>query len=102
MPKQVRLVYEARMELRDIAAFHREKVGPNSARKITDRILSELDRLANFPQMGFVPPVKMAAEAGYRVLIVKDYLCFYRVEETEVLVYHIVHGSTDYIRRIFR
>lgn len=102
MLKEVRLVYEARMELRDIAAFHKEKVGVHSARKITDKILNSLERLADFPEMGFVPPVKMAAEAGYRVLAVKDYLCFYRVEEKAIFVYHIVHGSTDYIRRIFR
>ena len=102
MPKEVRLVYEARMELRDIAAFHKEKVGVHSARKITDKILNSLERLADFPEMGFVPPVKMVAEAGYRVLAVKDYLCFYRVEEKAIFVYHIVHGSTDYIRRIFR
>ncbi len=102
MHKKVRLLYEARMELRDIAAFHKQKVGPNSARKITNRILDELDKLSDFPQRGYVPPYTFLAESGYRVLIVKEYLCFYRIEGDEVLVAHIVHGSTDYVRRLFK
>lgn len=102
MPKRVLLLYESRMELRDIAVFHMQKVGANSARDITNRILDELDQLADFPEMGYVPPYKMVAEAGYRVLLVKEYLCFYRIEGDEVHIAHIAHGSTDYIRRLFR
>ncbi len=89
------------MELRDIAVYHKLKVGNNSARRITDRILDALDRLVDFPEMGNTPPSKMIAEAGFRVLIVDDYLCFYQVLDDKVLVYHIAHGSTGYIKRIF-
>lgn len=101
MPKTVKLLHEARMELRDIAAYHKQMVGPESARKITDRILDELSLLADFPDMGYVPPYKMLSDSGYRVLVVKDYLCFYRTDGEDILVVHIVHGSTDYIRRLF-
>lgn len=102
MGKHVLLLNEARMELRDIAAFHMQKVGPNSARKITNAILEELDKLSGFPQLGFVPPYRLLSEGGYRVLPIKDYLCFYRIEGETVYVCHIVHGSTDYIRRLFK
>ena len=54
-----------------------------------------------FPEMGNVPPAKMIADAGCRVLIVEDYLCFYQVVDDEIFIYHIVHGSADYIRRLF-
>jgi toxin ParE1/3/4 len=102
MPEmKVVLLNEARMELRDIAAYHKLKVGIDSARRITDRILGALDHLIDFPEIGNVPPAKMIAEAGFRVLIVDDYLCFYQVIDDQVLIYHIVHGSTDYIKRIF-
>jgi toxin ParE1/3/4 len=102
MPKmKVVLLNEARMELRDIAAYHKLKVGIDSARRITDRILSALDHLIDFPEMGNIPPAKMIAEAGFRVLIVDDYLCFYQVIDSQIFVYHIVQGSTDYIKRIF-
>ncbi|MBS4007118.1 MAG: type II toxin-antitoxin system RelE/ParE family toxin [Clostridium sp.] len=98
---KVVLLNEARMELRDIAVLRKLKVGVDSARRITDRILGALDRLVDFPEMGNVPPAKMIAEAGFRVLIVDDYLCFYQVIDDQIFVYHIVHGSTDYIKRIF-
>jgi plasmid stabilization system protein ParE len=98
---KVVLLNEARMELRDIAVYHKLKVGTNSARRITDRILGALDRLVDFPEMVNIPPSKMIAEAGFRVLIVDDYLCSCQVVDDQVFVYHIVHGSTDYIKRIF-
>ncbi len=102
MPKmKLVLLNEARMELRDIAVYHKLKVGIDSARRITDRILGALDRLIDFPEMGNVPPTKMIAEAGFRVLIVDDDLCFYQVIDNQIFVYHIVHGSIDYIKRIF-
>ena len=72
MPKmKVVLLNEARMELRDIAAYHKLKVGIDSARRITDRILGALDHLIDFPEMGNIPPAKMIAD---------DYLCFYQVK----------------------
>lgn len=98
---KVKLLSEARMELRDIATYHKMKVGANSARKITNRILDAIDKLSAFPEMGMVPPVKMIAEAGYRVLIVEDYLCFYNIIGDNIFVSHIVHGSVDYIKRLF-
>ncbi len=102
MPEmRVVLLNEARMELRDIAAYRKLKVGTESARRITDRILDALDLLKEFPEMGTIPPAAMIAEAGFRVLIVDDYLCFYRILDDGIYVYHIVHGSTDYIRRLF-
>lgn len=97
----VKLLTEARLQLRDIAAYHKMKVGPSSARKITDRILDAIDKLADFPEMGMIPHSKMIAEAGYRVLIAGDYLCFYQVVNDTVFVNHILHTSTDYIKKIF-
>lgn len=99
--KKVVLLNEARMELRDIAAYHKLKVGVDSARRITDRILGALDHLIDFPEMGNIPPAKMIAEAGFHTLIVDDDICFYQVIGDQIFVYHIVHGSTDYIKRIF-
>lgn len=97
----VKLLSEARLQLRDIAAYHKMKVGPSSARKITDRILDAIDKLADFPEMGMVPHSKIIAEAGYRVLIAGDYLCFYQVVNDTVFVNHILHTSTDYIKKLF-
>lgn len=97
----VRLLTEARLQLRDIAAYYKMKVGHASARQITDRILEALDKLGDFPEMGMVPPSRLLAEAGYRVLIVDEHLCFYRIADDTVFVTHIVHAKSDYIKKIF-
>lgn len=101
MPKyKVILLTEARDELRQIARVHKAKVGPQSAKRITDRILTALRRLEDFPTMGTQPPYERLSRAGYRMLIADEYLCFYSIKGTEIPVIHIVHGSTDYIRRL--
>lgn len=100
MKFDIKILLEARLQLRDIAAFHKLKVGPVSAEKITDRILDAIDKLADFPEMGAVPPSELLAKAGYRMLIVQEYLCFYHVEQQTIYVSHIVHGSTDYIKKL--
>jgi toxin ParE1/3/4 len=101
MPRyRVILLAEARDELRQIALIHKAKVGPKAAKRITDRILAALYRLEDFPTMGTLPPYERIVRAGYRMLIVDDYLCFYTIRGTVVHVVHIVHGSVDYIRRL--
>ena len=96
---KVLLLTEARLQLRDIAAYHLIKVGPHSARKITGRILDAIDKLEDFPEMCARLPGERLD--GYRMLIVNHYLCFYRIDGEAVYVSHIVHSSTDYIKRLF-
>ncbi|MEY8438165.1 type II toxin-antitoxin system RelE/ParE family toxin [Anaerotruncus colihominis] len=96
---KVHLLTEARSQLRDIAAYHLLNVGPQSARKITDRILDAIDKLEDFPEMG----AKLLGKRldGYRMLVVGHYLCFYHIDGDTVYVSHIVHRSTDYIKKLF-
>ena len=96
---KVQLLTEARLQLRDIAAYHLLNVGPQSARKITDRILDAIDNLEDFPEMGTKLPSKRLD--GYRMLVVGRYLCFYHMDGDTVYVSHIVHSSTDYIKKLF-
>ena len=56
MPKcKVVLLTEARLQLKDIAMFYKAKVGTASAKIITDKIMKELRRLEDFPELGVVP-----------------------------------------------
>ena len=99
MPKaKVVLLTEARLQLRDIAMIHKAKVGPQSAKKITDQILKALHRLEDFPLLGVEPKSQRLVKAGYRMLIVGEYLCFYRIESNVIYVSLIVHGSVDYVK----
>lgn len=99
MPKaKVILLTEARLQLRDSAMIHKAKVGPQSAKKVTDKILKTLHHLEDFPLLGVEPRSERLAKAGYRMLIAGDYLCFYQIQGDVVYVSLIVHGSVDYVK----
>ena len=93
---ELKLLDSAQRELEEIALVHFALVGPISARKITDSIYASLEKLKTFPELGIVCRDKQLAAAGYRMLICKNYLCFYRKIGIVVFVYHIVDGRSDY------
>jgi plasmid stabilization system protein ParE len=93
---KLELLTPAQCELEGIARVHLELSGPLSARKITDRIYTALEKLRTHPNMGIVCRDKQLAMAGYRMLICGNYLCFYRQIGVIVFVCHIVDGRADY------
>lgn len=98
---KVELLPAAWTELDEIADLHLQLVGPNSAQKITDKILNSLKNLEDNPYMGSVPKYSFLAEQGFRVLVSGKYLCFYKVGTDIVEVYHIADGRRDYPKLFF-
>lgn len=98
---KIELLPSAWAELDEIADMYMELVGVKSAQRITDKILNQLDLLSDNPFMGGIPKYQWLAEQGFRVLVCEKYLCFYKVSETIVEVYHIVDGRRDYPNLIF-
>lgn len=90
------LLEPAQRELEEIAQLHRNLVGPNSARKITDLILDTLSRLEMFPLSGHIPQDKALRGNGCRYVIAGKYICVYRVIGETAFVYHIAHGASNY------
>lgn len=90
------LLPSAWAELDEISDLHMELVGANSAKKITDKILSKLELLSEQPFMGRKPKYRVIAEQGFLMLVCDKYLCFYKVERDVVEVYHITDGRRDY------
>lgn len=86
----------AQYELEEIALLHKTLSGAVSARRITDDLYAAMERLTLFPLSA--PTVRDAElrRMGYRYVIIKNYLLFYRLIGDTVYVYHIVHGKTDY------
>lgn len=103
MPKfEVRLTTEARQQLQDIARYRRLQVGTASAKKITNKILAELRKLGDFPKLGVTPSSVYLEKAGYRMLIVGEYLCFYNKDGNTLWVNQIFHGSADYVKFLIK
>lgn len=93
---KIEILPPAWAELNEIAEYHLHAVGVNSARNITDNILSSLERLEQYPLFCPYAPDEELRLQDYRILICDNYVCFYRLIGNTVYVYHIVHGSREY------
>ena len=93
---ELKLLAPAWAELEAIADRHLKLVGPSSAQKIIDSILDSLDNLKINPFLGKEFIDKILVPNKYRKLICGNYLCFYRIIDSTVYVYHIVDGRIDY------
>jgi plasmid stabilization system protein ParE len=97
MPRyKLKILAPAWIEIEEIAEYHLLVVGQISAKKITDRILSALERLEEFPlSCPYVTDAELKSQ-DYRMLVCDKYVCIYRLIADTVFVYHIAHGATEY------
>jgi toxin ParE1/3/4 len=98
-PVKSKIIYllTAREDILNIARYHLEQVGPNSARKITNTIEQTINHLEYFPLMGQTHPDPVLAANGFRKIVVSSpYVCIYKVFDDTIYIYRIVNGKTDY------
>ena len=69
---------------------------PKSAVEMTDKIIDKIDMLAELPHIGKIVPDNELAKQEYRMLIIDNYIVFYKVFDNEVVVYRVLHGMRDY------
>jgi plasmid stabilization system protein ParE len=86
----------AQSEIEEIAHVHMALSGPQSARKITNKLYDAMEQLTRYPLSG--PPVRDALlrAAGYRYILANKHMIFYRFLDRTIVIYHVAHGSTDY------
>jgi len=92
---QVRLLPVAEEDLEQIVTYIALD-SPQAALNLADRIEADLEKLSSFPKLGRIPRDSDLREAGYRYLIITDYLAFYTVEGLTVIVHRILPGKRDY------
>ena len=98
MPKikyTVRLLTTAEQDFNEIIDYILLE-NTSAAISIADKIESNLQFLENNPQLGRIPDDQELLRLGYRYLIVLDYLIFYKIEDTTIIVYRILHGARNY------
>ncbi len=69
---------------------------PEKASTFVSKIDRVISRLARFPHSGSIPQQNILKMKGYRILILEDYLVFYRVKKKEVIIYRVLHGKRRY------
>lgn len=92
----VRLLPVAEDDLDEILVFIAAD-SLTAALSLAEKIEKRLAELSRFPKMGRVPNESELARAGYRYLVIDDYLVFYTIEKRTVFVHRILHGARDYM-----
>ncbi len=81
----------ATAEIRDALDYLSQRSFP-AAERLSAAIDSKSELLRTLPFMGRARDERWP---GYRSVVVGDYLLFYRVTDTEVVVVRFIHGSRD-------
>ena len=72
------------------------------AHRIGNGIMDSIDSVAAFPKSGPKLIFEDVSESGYRFVVYKRYLAFYRLKSDDTLyVDRIVYGGRDYMRLLF-
>ena len=91
---QIKYLRAAMRDLEGIAQLYLGLAGADSAEKFIDEILHTVDLLRTFPYSGALHPDMVLAEREFRKVICRDYVCVYKVIDSEktVYIYRIVNG----------
>jgi plasmid stabilization system protein ParE len=90
----VRLLSIAEQDLAELVSYLAAE-NPQAATQILDRIEARLQTLTALPFAGRVPHDLKLTALGYRVLVIDNYLVFYKVKGTIILVHRVLHGARD-------
>lgn len=87
-------------QLREIILRIADNFGTAKALELLDYIENEINKPSDFPRLGTQPRYVVLKRQGYRVLILKKNLVFYKVndEDKTVMIYAIVDSRRDYVR----
>lgn len=79
-----------------------ELCNPGSAQNMIDGVMDKIDDLAMFPESGAKLEFDDGLESGYRFVVFKNYLAFYRLRTDNVVyVDRIIYVGRDYMRILF-
>jgi len=74
-----------------------------AAAKLLERIEHSILKLADNPRLGSVLPTNdlSLVEPGYRRIIVKPYIIFYRIGKDEIFIARVLHSRQDWMSLLF-
>lgn len=100
MAYRVRISPVAIADVQEIGAYIAEE-NPGAASRMAHLLLSRIEQLADFPEIGSSLGARINMKTDYRFLACGDYLVFYRIEGDFVSVYRVLNGVRDYLSILF-
>lgn len=99
MPKcNVEILSPAWRDIDRISDHHLMAAGPQSAERITDKLLDTIELLGEQPYMSALHPDPFLAQRQFRKVICGNYICVYKVIDSTVYIYRVVDGRSSYAR----
>ena len=92
---EVQFLQEALDDLEEIVVYI-ARSSRATALRVHDEIIEKADELSVFPKRGRPVPDAKMSKAGYRMLLVKPYIAFYRIIGRNVFTYRVIHGAANY------
>lgn len=75
---------------------------PSAAQNTVDGIMDRVDGIASFPESGSKLEFENGLNSGYRYVVFKNYLAFYRLKPNDVVyVDRVIYGGRDYMSILF-
>jgi len=99
---KVRYSEAAKRDLEQIGDYiMTELSNPQAALGTVRKIQNSIDRLCTFPEIG--SPLSSIADtiSDYRFLVCGNYLTFYRLLGSDIMVDRIINGKRDYMKILF-
>ncbi len=69
-----------------------------NAIRFHDKLIATTHKLSDFPLIGVAVPDRLLKKQGYRMLIIDNYILFYKTIKDEILIMRILHAARDYSR----
>lgn len=98
---KIKWLFEAQNEYRDLLTYYKTTVGSKYARSFSEKILSAVSQLEQFPQIGVLRQDTLMGKHGFRALFIDQYVCIYKIEDDGVYIYHLTDARKNYIYHIF-
>ena len=99
MPTNLTLKFtpEAKTDMFDIFEYISEELSaPTTATNLIDKIERACQRLTLFPLSCPIPRDGTLAKKGYRMLVVDNFIVFYKVDDVSVIMMRILYGKRNY------
>lgn len=103
MKNKIHYSPESRRDLDDIWDYIVSELQNRSAAEhVVDRIMDAVDQLKNFAEMETL--LSSIADVGtdYCFLVSGNYMVFYRVQDSDVHIDHVLYGRSDYMSALFK
>ena len=102
MKHKLRYSAKARKDLDEIWDYIIADLGnPIAVEKTVNRIMDDIGRLAEFPEMGMMLRNATHMVTDYRYIVSGNYMAFYRMYDNTVYIVRILYGRRDYMRVLF-